>query len=151
MPRFYQRAKLPLVAFVDADSGGRSLKTALLGWGIREAQIVDLRSLFDGRQGDFEIEDILSRDFYHAAVMAAYPEKPVDQPPTGHNGKRTKYYETRFSDAHRIGFNKRRVAEAVKRLSQQGEADDETRNNLRSVTDAIWTALQGQVGHEVTV
>ena len=37
-------------------------------------KIVDLHSVFEGRGDDFELEDILSVDFYHAAVVAAYPD-----------------------------------------------------------------------------
>jgi hypothetical protein len=34
LPKFYQRAKLPFVAFIDADSGGRDLVAQLTSWGI---------------------------------------------------------------------------------------------------------------------
>jgi len=82
LPRFYQRGRLPFVVYLDADSGARTLKTALLGWGVPEAQIVDLRPLFaDFADRDFELEDITTIDFYHAAVLAAYPDQPVDPQP----------------------------------------------------------------------
>ena len=51
-------------------------------------KIVDLHSVFEGRGDDFELEDILSVDFYHAAVVAAYPDQPIDPPPADHVGKR---------------------------------------------------------------
>lgn len=70
LPRFYHRAKLPFVAFVDADQSGRKLKQELIGWQIPEAQIIDLKAAFDGKANDFELEDILSRAFYHSAVTA---------------------------------------------------------------------------------
>jgi|SRR5581483_11132584 len=79
------------------------------------------------------------------------PDKPVDPPPDGHNGTRTKYYASEFSEAHNIGFTKRRVAEAVKRLSVQGAADEETKENLRKITDAISNALEQQTGEPAQV
>lgn len=145
LPRFYHRGKLPFVAFVDADSAGRRLITALESWEIPKERILDLRPLFN-IQGDFEIEDVLTIPFYHGAVEAAYPEQPVDPPPEGQTGKRTKYYELKFKEVHAIGFNKRRVAAAAKRLLQDGRCDDLTRENLKKLVDAIWATLQAQLG-----
>lgn len=147
LPRFYQRGGLPLVVLVDADSGGRALKSSLLSWGIREEQIVELRTLFDSfGTADFELEDVISVDFYHSAVGAAYPEQQVDPPTAEYRGKRSKYYDKKFRDEHGIGFNKRRVGEAVRRLLVEGKADGPTLDSLRKVTDAIWAALQRQIG-----
>jgi len=143
LPRFYLRAKLPLAAFVDADASGRKLKTSLQTWGLADSQIVDLRA--GNHTDDFELEDILSIPFYQSAVVAAYPDQAVEPPRAGLAGKRTKYYEQQFQELHHIGFNKRRVAEAVKRLLVEGKADEETSTKLRTVTEAIWNALQRQI------
>lgn len=42
------------------------------------------------------------------------------------------------------GFNKRRVAEVAKKLLLQGEIDDETRENLKKITDTIIGKLREQ-------
>jgi len=147
LPRFYQRCKLPFLVFLDADSGGRALETSLKSWGIPEEQIVSLGPLFESLSGnDFELEDTVSPSFYHKAVQAAYPEQMVDPPPDTHTGKRTKHYDGQFRERHRISFNKRRVAQALQRLLEQGKADTQTSENLRKITDAIWNALKRQVG-----
>ncbi len=150
LPKFYKRARLPLAVFLDADDGGRALKAQLTGWGISEDQIVDLRSLFKDSVADFELEDILSQDFYHAAINAAYPIQAVDPPPAEFQGKRTNHYKREFKERHGIGFSKRRVAENVKRLLGEGRADDPTLKNLRTVTDAIWAALERQIRPSVS-
>ena len=107
--------------------------------------------MFDGRGDDFELEDILSVDLYHAAVVAAYPDQPVDRPPADYAGKRTKHYDRKFREHHGFGFKKRRVAETVRRLIIEGKADAETSENLRKATDAIWDALQRQLAGQAVV
>jgi hypothetical protein len=146
LPKFYRRAGVPVIAFVDADTGGRTIKAALLRWGFEEAQIVDLKSIFPGRgNSDFEIEDVVDAGFYHRAVQVAYPDNQVDAPGENYIGKRTKHYERVFRDVHGIGFNKKRVADSARTLLEQGQADEATKQSLTLVTDAIWAALQRQL------
>lgn len=143
--RFYERAKLPFVVYVDADSAGRDIATQLHSGGLSEQRIVSLSKAIAVPQGkDFEIEDIISPDFYHSAVQNAYPENPVEK--QGDNqGKRTKHYEKKFRDDYGIGFNKRRVAIQLKRLLVDGASDRETNENLEKLTTALLTALDAQV------
>lgn len=143
LPRFYQRAGLPFVVFVDGDSRGRELAAELERWGIAPEKIVQAAEIFKEEMGrDFELEDLLSVDFYHQAVKEAYPEHSVE-PPKDLSAKRTKYYEGKFKEAFGIGFNKRRVSEMVKKLMPK--ADTETLERLKRLTERIWAALQEQV------
>jgi len=148
--RFYQRANLPFVVYLDADSGGRDLEKSLKNWGVPDDKIVKLNeavkdTIEAGK--DFEIEDILSAEFYHTAVQDAYPDITLaDEKATSNAGKRTKHYEEIFKDRHKIGFSKRRVAEKIKSLLLTGKADRETTDNLKRLTDAIVNRLKGQVG-----
>ena len=145
LPRFYQRSALPFAIYLDADSAGRNLKNLLTRHGIPEEKIVDLKSCVGKERGDdFELEDILSADFYHQAVLDTYPSQPVDKP-TVPAGKRTKAYEKEFDAKHQIGFNKRRVAETVKRLLLQGKADEESLTNIGKVSSAIHQVLENQI------
>jgi predicted ATP-dependent endonuclease of OLD family len=143
LTHFYLQAKLPFVIYLDADSGGRTLKSELTANNIPEQKIAMLDSLIEVPAGtDSELEDALSVDFYHKAVSATYPDKPV-QPPTG-RFKRTKHYETVFKQEHKIGFSKKRVAETLKRLLLETGGDDESRSNLQKVT----TGLRGKLKTE---
>jgi len=142
LPRFYLRAKLPLVIFLDADSQGRELKNALMGYGVPDSNIAMLReivSVGDGSQ-DYELEDVLSPDFYHKAVMETYPKNQVVRPDTT-GGKRTKSYESLFKTNHKIGFSKKRVGEKVRDLLLNGNGDDHTKENLSKITTAIFQKL----------
>ena len=144
LPRFYQRSGLPFAIYLDADSSGRNLMKQLKGHEIPEEKIIDLKSCVGKERGeDFELEDILNVDFYHYAVLNTYPSQPVDKPATS-TGKRTKAYEKEFDAKHQIGFNKRRVAETVKRLLIDGKCDEESLMNLGKVTSAIHKALENQ-------
>ena len=146
LPKFYQRARLPFVAFIDADSGGRDLLAQLKSWGILPAKIADLAEAFPDITGrDFELEDVLSVDFYHRAVTAAYPEQPVSKPDAAATKKRTKHYETQFRETHNVGFSKRRAAENVYRLWRDGNGDTETAKNLKKIVEFIWAKLKAQV------
>lgn len=143
--RFYQRARLPFAVFLDADSSGRELAGSLKKWGIPAEKILGLGSVIKRQEGqDFELEDVVTAAFYHSAVQAAYPENLVD-PPGEITGKRTRYYEQKFKEVHNIGFNKRRIAEKVKKLLLDGSADEATIENLKKVTDAILAVLEKQV------
>ena len=144
LARFYDRTKLPYVILVDADSGGRDLERELLRTGIPAARIIILNHVFPGRQGDFAIEDVLSADFYHKAVLLAYPSTPVTKPAQSAK-KRGSLYEDAFKTEHGIGFNKRRVAEAAKKLLSEGRDDKETRDNLGILSTAIIQALETQL------
>lgn len=143
--RFYQRAGLPFVVYLDADSSGRDLARRLEGWGVPNERILDLANVITREGQDFELEDVLTGPFYHAAVQAAYPESPVEAPGEPGAGKRTKYYEDNFKQTHKIGFNKRRVGEKVKKLLLDGAADDGSIQELKKVTDAILALLETQV------
>lgn len=144
LPQFYQRAGLPVAIYVDADSGGRALQASLKTWGIPEGWIVDLRTLCPANgQKDYELEDLLSSDFYYTAVKEAYPEHPVDKQDA--DAKRTKRYEDEFRQKHDIGFNKRRVGEAVKKLLQKGKVDQSSQDRLKELTDLLLGTLKKQV------
>jgi hypothetical protein len=136
----YQRANLPYVILLDADSGGRDLASSLQSFGIPTNRIVDLRDVFGDRQNDFELEDILSADFYHKAVLNAYPSNPVDLPSSS-TRKRTAIYADAFKAQYNIGFNKRRVAESVKELLSLRQEDRETQDNLGTLSTALVAKL----------
>jgi AAA ATPase domain len=143
LAHFYERAGLPYVIVLDADSGGRELFNLLTASGIPAEKIVKLSDVFQGRPSDFAIEDIVSADFYHNAVGAAYPANPVPQPPPG-DRKRSTVYSEAFKADHNIGFSKRRVAEAAKKLLSEGKDDQETHDNLGTLSTAIIQNLQRQ-------
>jgi predicted ATPase len=142
---FYERAHLPYAVYIDADSGGRKIATQLEGKGVSDKKIASLDKMVDVPNGiDMELEDIISAEFYHSAVQAAYPEIDVKLPDAA-DGKRTKQYEKRFKDDHHIGFNKRRVGDQLKKLLMEGKADAATIEQLTKVTASILAALDAQV------
>ncbi len=143
LARFYDRTGLPYVILLDADSGGRSLNNELVRIGIPKEKIVMLDSVITGRQNDFAVEDILSADFYEKAVKETYPANPVARP-DGETKKRTTMYEELFRTTHGIGFNKRRVAETVKKLLAAGSEDNETRQNLGILSGKLIQTLDAQ-------
>jgi predicted ATP-dependent endonuclease of OLD family len=144
LARFYNRTGLPYVILLDADSGGRELFNELIRMGIPEARIVKLDTVFKDKKGDFAMEDILSANFYHKAVEAAYPSNPVP-PQNGKEKKIARQYEEVFKESHKFGFNKRRVADAAKRLLKAGTEDEETRNNLGKLSGVLVENLKAQV------
>jgi hypothetical protein len=151
LPKFYERGRVPFVIFLDADSGARKLKASLTSNGIDPTRLVDLAVLFPDKKGsDFELEDVLSIDFYHRAVEATYPGQSVDRPEASQTGKRTKFYEQAYKTKHQIGFNKRRVAETVQRLWANGKGDAETAEKLKIVVEALTAALAAQVSAVAT-
>ena len=89
-------------------------------------------------------KDILSALFYQQAVSAAYPANPVPEPELS-DKKRTTVYEQAFKAAYNIGFNKRRVAESVKKLLLDRKEDKETQDNLGILSTAIIARLTSQV------
>ena len=133
------------IVFLDADESARKIDTRLKTWNVPEDKILLLSDVEERPGVDFELEDVISTDVYHSAVCAAYPDYNID-PPVHIAGKRTKYYEGKFKEVHKIGFNKRRVGEHLKQLLVSGKVDDETRNNLRKVTSALVAELEKQVG-----
>jgi hypothetical protein len=144
LPRFYERAGLPYVVYLDADSAGRDLKKALLEAGIPEGKIISLRDVIT-REDDFELEDIIDPALYYDAVGRTYPEdrrvpRPPDEP-----GKRSKRYENAYRDAHNIGFSKRRVAVTLKSMLLEGGAQRPALNDLRALVDRLWDNIQSQV------
>jgi hypothetical protein len=142
---FYERANLPYAVYVDADSSGRKIAGQLAGKGVSQSKIAALEKMVDVPNGkDMELEDVISVEFYHSAVQAAYPELDVKRPDAG-EGKRTKQYEKTFKDDHQIGFNKRRVGDQLKKLLIDGKADTTTIEQLTKVTGSILTALDAQV------
>jgi hypothetical protein len=142
--RFYARAKLPFVVYLDADSGGRDIAGSLEKWEISQDKITNLRDVFSDRQNDFEIEDIISDSDYHKAVCDEYPTLRVDLQ-SNPAGKRTSRYEAVFKEVHHIGFSKRRVAERVKTLLLEGATDAETDKNLAALTNAILEKMNRQI------
>lgn len=145
LARFYDRTGLPYVILLDADNGGRDLFRELKRMGIPEEKMIQLDKVFPGRQNDFATEDILSADFYHKAVVAAYPANPINLPGAVPGKKRATVYDEAFRATHNFGFNKRRVAEAVKKLLAAKEEDEETRKNLGTLSGVLVEALKRQV------
>ena len=145
LARFYDRTGLPYVILLDADNGGRDLFRELRRIGIPEDKIIQLNRVFPDRRNDFAMEDILSANFYHRAVEAAYPANPVPQPAAVEGTKRATLYERPFRASHNIGFNKKRVAEAAKKLLATNTEDEETRSNLGTLSGVLIEALRRQV------
>lgn len=143
LPRFYERAGLPYVVYLDADSAGRDLRTALLQNGIPEHKIVYLGDVVQ-KADDFELEDLVHADLYNDAVAATYPDKPVTRPKET-AGKRVKRYEAVFKEAHNIGFSKKRVAETLKTVLHDGGANRAGLDDLRTLAERLWANVQAQV------
>lgn len=156
LARFYARTKLPFVVLLDADSRGRELKEELKKWGIPDAQIILLDDVIHRKGEDFALEDILSTDFYHEAVVQTYFGHTVNKPPSP-AGKRATAYESALQGIH---FSKKKVADTVKKLLEKPDVDKETTDNLAEVTSAILKNLASQTSeiphnknappHEVT-
>jgi len=142
LPQFFQRSGLPFLVYLDADSRGRELKRSLEEVRIPADRIAILSEVFE-RQNDFEIEDILTADFYAQAVTDTYPANPVPRPEEG-EGKRTRAYEIAYRNAHGIGFSKRRVGDTVKRLILAGRADEHSRRDLGRLAEVLWQKLEAQ-------
>jgi predicted ATP-dependent endonuclease of OLD family len=145
LARFYDRTGLPYVVLLDADNGGRDLFRELRRIGIPEEKIIQLNRVFPDRLNDFAMEDILSADSYHSAVVAAYPANPIGQPAAVPGKKRATLYDEAFRASHNIGFNKKRVAEAAKKLLAANAEDVETRDNLGTLGGVLIEALKRQI------
>jgi predicted ATP-dependent endonuclease of OLD family len=141
LAKFYKKTGLPYVILVDADDRGRKLQKELARDGIPKENIVGLKTLFPDRAGDFELEDIISKQLYHRAVTETYPGVKVE-PPTN-LGKCTKYYDERVN-----GFSKRQVGETVKKLIGDGQSDEETSKNLSIVCEHLHEILASQTSDE---
>jgi hypothetical protein len=148
LAHFYERAGLPYVILLDADSGGRELFQILTGSGIPAQKIIGLSDIFKGRENDFAMEDIVSSDFYYRAVTEAYPANPIPQQQPGIRKRGTVYVEV-FRRDHNIGLNKRRVAESAKKLLAQGLEDEETRANLGILSTILIEKLKNQAPESV--
>jgi len=142
--RFYHRTRLPYAVLLDADSGGRDLYNELIKHGIPKERIVKLNDVFPDRNNDFAIEDVLSSNFYHEAVLQSYPKTPVGQPGPS-NKKRATLYDETFRATHKIGFQKKRAADTVKKLLSENKEDEETKKNLGLLSTAIVNCLRAQV------
>ena len=140
LARFYARTKLPFIILLDADSGGRDLKAALVKWQIPDANILMLGDVIPREGKDFAIEDILSETYYFEAVLKAYPSNPIEKPANG-NKKRVNQYEEAFKSKYGIGFSKKRVAETIGKLLLQDSLDEETKENLKKLTDTLLERL----------
>lgn len=143
LPLIYERAKLPYVVYLDADSSGRDLVKSLTGADVPKEKIILLNEAVK-RDGDFELEDIFSDDFYHKAVSETYPEQSIPQPPPG-AGKRTKRYECLFKEQLDFDFTKRRVAVTIKKLLLENKADEESKKAVTELTEKLLKTLQAQV------
>lgn len=143
LPRFYVQARLPLVVFLDADSAGRRLYEDLKTRGIDDAKILKLETVVDSQGRDVALEDVLNREFYHRAVVETYPNNPVDVP-TDEGKKIANLYEEAFKARYGIGFSKRRTAQTVKKLLEEGKADPVTLEKLKAVIDALLQKLEAQ-------
>lgn len=141
LPMFYERAHLPYIVSLDADSAGREFQNTLINAGVPKEKIVLLNDVFTERKGDFELEDLLTEDFYHQAVSGTYPEKQIPKPATG-EGKITKKYEKIFKDQLGFDFTKRRVAESIKQLLIENKADLKSTETLKKLTDHLLSKLR---------
>ncbi|HST09742.1 MAG TPA: hypothetical protein VLL05_05160 [Terriglobales bacterium] len=65
----------------------------------------------------------------------------MDKPAAAPNKKRSNLYEAAFKDAYHVGLNKRRVAEAAKKLLAERKEDEETRKRLGTLSTAIVSKL----------
>jgi hypothetical protein len=145
LPQFYQRAGLPFVVYLDADSGGRDLKKSLLAFGIPEEKILLLSDMVKRSDGkDFELEDLVSADLYQEAVQKAYPGQ-ADIKVDASALKRTKLYEEAFKKNYGIGFSKRRASDELKQLLRALPAEDSPDSGLRVVVAKLSECLRGQV------
>ncbi len=82
LPLFYERAGLPFAVYLDADSGARDLRGALIKAGVSSSKIVYLGDVIR-RDDDFELEDIFDPVLYDQAVQRTYSNKLVHRPPDG--------------------------------------------------------------------
>jgi predicted ATP-dependent endonuclease of OLD family len=143
LPMFFERANIRYVIYLDSDSGGRNLGSALVKAGVPKSKIANLKELLNGELyngKDFELEDIISRDLYHAAVLETYTDKIVNAPEED-NPKRTNYYEKAYKEKYDIGFNKKRVAETLKQLIITGKGDEKSKENLEKILTGLHEAL----------
>ncbi len=147
LPLINERAKLPYVVYLDADSAGRDLKKNLIKAEVPERNIILLSDVVQ-RQGDFELEDIVSEDFYHQAVVETYPAQQV-QKPAGAATKRTKKYDSLFKERFDFEFSKRLVAETIKKLLVEGKGDAASLEALKGITDRLLSVLREQVTAKV--
>lgn len=146
LPMFFEKANIPYAIYLDSDHGGRSLRSSLIQSGVPEQKLVMLRNVVgdDVSNGkDIELEDIVSRDLYHTAVLQTYPDKPLDAPERI-DGKGTKYYDDQYREKYKIGFSKKRVAESLKPLLEQGKGDDETKAALEKLLEKLQQTLKAQ-------
>ena len=58
--------------------------------------------------------------------------------------KRTKYYEKKFKELYDIGFGKKRVGEALKRLLIEGRGDEQSLESLKNLKDMIMERMERQ-------
>ena len=145
-PAFLERAKLRYVVHLDSDSGGRGIEGKLKAAGIPEEKILSLRAIFDDTlfpNEDFELEDLISDDFYAKAVSEAYPGKTVAVTPGG-GPKRGQRYEAEFKSEYSIGFNKRRVSEKIKLIALRDGFDEASATKLKKLIEKIIEALTKQ-------
>ncbi len=143
LPLIYERAKLPYVVHLDADSSGRDLAKLLADAGVPKEKIILLNEAIQ-HDGDFELEDIFSDTFYHQAVSETYPEQQIPQPPPV-AGKRTRGYEKLFKDQLDFGFTKRRVAVTIKKLLLENKGDEKSIEAVTELTEKLLEALRRQV------
>jgi len=145
-PAFLERAKLPYVVHLDSDNGGRAIESKLKAADIPAEKILSLRTIFNDTlfpNKDFELEDLISDDFYAKAVSEAYPDRNVTVTQEG-EPKRVQRYEAEFKSQYSIGFNKRRVSEKIKLISIRDGFDEPSSTNLKKLIDTIINALSKQ-------
>lgn len=143
LPLFYERAKLPYVVYLDADGSGRGLVQGLERAGVPKSKITLLSDALPG-DGGFELEGLLSEEFYHRAVSETYSDQQVPQPPPSAE-RRTRKYERLFRDGLGFEFSRRRVGETVRRLLQADKGDQLSVDKLKQITEKLLGALRTQV------
>ncbi len=77
------------------------------------------------------------------AKSETYSDYEIPELPDG-QGKCSKRYEALFRIAFDFEFIKRKVAETIKKLLEDKNADEESLEQLKSVTDALLTKLRAQ-------
>lgn len=144
LARFYERANLPYIVYLDSDSSGRTIERNLKSKGVAAEKIIMLNSAVEGLNGEAEIEDLITPAIYDAAVKETYPERQFTLELEA--GKKiAKQYEDYFQKSLGFGFSKRRVAETVKRMLLNKRVDEKTTENLKKLVSKLRAGLKGEV------
>jgi len=143
LARLYKGIKLPFVAVLDSDSGGREIAKRLRSYGIEENNIIEIGKLFPNMKDEFTLADLVSPEMYRRAVGIAYSKKKIEEPKE-HGSKIEKAYEDEFKEKYNIGFCKTRVSQSLKKmLIDNKRIDKVTKDNLSKLASEIYKKLIG--------